>query len=83
MWFIEAHSDRFHLTRDGVSLHIPCTSAGTRVLYQVLSIARAGDKIATPGFPTQEQLNQMVQDWKSANKTLTFTVDLTLSELGI
>lgn len=80
-WSIEASGDGFLLTRNGVHLHIPATQAGIKVLNSVLMKFNEDDKIGQGGFPTQQQLNEMVSKWKAEQPKPQFEIDL--KELGL
>lgn len=61
MWSIKGgDSTHFFLVRGDVELRIPATEAGLRVLTSIL-LDLGSSKIGMPGFPTQHQLNEMIE----------------------
>jgi len=80
MWLIEAHSNNFYLTRDGVTISIPAGGPGYHLMYQILSQASSDNKIATPAFPTQATIDEMVKQFRTLHPPLTV---INLKDFGL
>lgn len=78
MWSISSHERGFQLERAGVTLTIPATLAGIKVLQSLLLGWGENDRIGTPAFPFQDQLDLMVKRWRDQHPAL-----ISLEELGL
>lgn len=79
MWTIKASTEGLTLSKGDVDLRIPVTLTGIQVMHRFLLAASLGEaKIASPGFPIQAQVDEMVRRHRE-----THPLFLTLKELGL